>query len=458
MSAHQAVVPLTSSQPHQTPSNTKRESLKLGGEGRKALIKRLREFHEGSKDLVEETLLDQGLKYGEIHNATLPQLFKMAYVCGLWEEAVQLHRDRMKRCTPRPLTLPPPPGCGLTAHQRPPPSPSPPPNPQGAWPHPLVAQSYPPTAAVRLQPTGGLPPPQAPQSPQVPQTLCFKQLRGLDDLSRVLRSQLQLVDKQRQQAFNLFATPNKPQAVEQNLRVWQSLVDNQATKISPAVKALTYHSAKKIRMIQALLETPHEPCLEGIPEVLWLSDGYRTGIGGYLGFVACVKSLSGVSTAIASIVGNPKMHPILLLDNTTRLARRPPPIHKKWKEVLSRASSIRVLIEADPRVISVALLEAAAPAVTEITVDTAAERTTHRIEIAGRNPVSIPRLVRAVLTREWVKVMQRRRQHCGKQLYEMPALTHLSVEWPYQGGLTMLKGVTGGLRSLHLLDKVGAGG
>jgi len=127
-------------------------------------------------------------------------------------------------------------------------------------------------------------------------------------------------------------------------------------------------------------------------------------------------------------------------------------------EVLSRASSIRVLIEADPRVISVALLEAAAPAVTEITVDTAAERTTHRIEIAGRNPVSIPRLVRAVLTREWVKVMQRRRQHCGKQLYEMPALTHLSVEWPYQGGLTMLKGVTGGLRSLHLLDKVGAGG
>ncbi|CEM37033.1 unnamed protein product, partial [Vitrella brassicaformis CCMP3155] len=414
--------------------------------------------HEGIKGLVEDTLLDQGLKYGEIHNATLPQLFKMAYVCGLWEEAVQLHRDHMKRCRPAPLPLPPSPGCGPTAHQRPPPSPSPPPNPQGAWPHPLVAQSYPPTAAVRLQPTGGLPPPQGPQSPQVPQTLCFKQLRGLDDLSRVLRSQLQLVDKQRQQAFNLFATPNKPQAVEQNLRVWQSLVDNQATKISPAVKALTYHSAKKIRMIQALLETPHEPCLEGIPEVLWFSDSDRTGIGGYLGFVECVKSLSGVSTAIASIVGNPKMHPILLLDNTTRLARRPPPIHKKWKEVLSRASSIRVLIEADPRVISVALLEAAAPAVTEITVDTAAERTTHRIEIAGRNPVSIPRLVRAVLTREWVKVMQRRRQHCGKQLYEMPALTHLSVEWPYQGGLTMLKGVTGGLRSLHLLDKVIADG
>ncbi|CEM02617.1 unnamed protein product [Vitrella brassicaformis CCMP3155] len=40
----------------------------------------------------------------------------------------------------------------------------------------------------------------------------------------------------------------------------------------------------------------------------------------------------------------------------------------------------------------------------------------------------------------------------------MPALAHLSVEWPAHGGLTMLKGVTGGLRSLHLLNQVSADG
>ncbi|CEL98447.1 unnamed protein product [Vitrella brassicaformis CCMP3155] len=92
-----------------SPSGTTRETieyeegiaLKLGGEGRKALLKRLREFHELNKDFMDQTLLDHGLKYGEMRNATLPQLFKMAYICGLWEEAVQLHLDHMRRCAER---------------------------------------------------------------------------------------------------------------------------------------------------------------------------------------------------------------------------------------------------------------------------------------------------------------------------------------------------------------------
>ncbi|CEM02635.1 unnamed protein product [Vitrella brassicaformis CCMP3155] len=229
---------------------------------------------------------------------------------------------------------------------------------------------------------------------------------------------------------------------------------------------------------------------EGILEVLWLSDTDRTGIGGYLGFVECVKSLSGVSTAIASIVDNPKMHPILLLESTKRHTRAPQAVHKKWKEVLSRTNSIRVLIKSGTyplgrqlleaaaasvtevivdttadrrscgdivsRAVTVALLEAAAPNVTGTTVDSAADRTIQCISIAERSTLSFPRLVKAVLTREWLGVMQR--QIDRKQVYEMPALTHLSVEWPAHGGLTMLKGLTGGLRSLHLLNQVSADG
>ncbi|CEM17787.1 unnamed protein product [Vitrella brassicaformis CCMP3155] len=342
-------------------------------------------------------------------------------------------------------------------------------------PVPLIADSHPPTGSIK--PTGTLPGPQLPHL----QPPFAKQLRGLDHLSRVLRCHLEMVDEQRRQALNLLATPNKPQAVEQNLRVWERIVDNQAKHtiraISQAVPALIAPSAEKLRLIQALLGTQlrtqdgtqaidcaddavlcvqHEPCLEGIPEVLWLSDGYRTGIGGYLGFVACVKSLSGVSTAIASTVSNPKMHPILLLDSTKRFIRCPQPIHRKWKDVLSRTSSVCVSINAGPHIVSVGLLEAAAGNVTEITVDPKADRTSQfrfgKSSLAAS--VRFPRLAKAVLTREWVEVVMQR-QSGARQVYEMPALTNLSVEWPAPGGLKMLKRA-GGLQSLHLLDQVSA--
>ncbi|CEM02618.1 unnamed protein product [Vitrella brassicaformis CCMP3155] len=235
----------------------------------------------------------------------------------------------------------------------------------------------------------------APSDKRLPPRVFAKNPTELDHLSSVLRSQLQLVDEQRRHAFNLFATPSKPQAVERNLRVWQSIFSDHlpdtVETMTKAVPIVTSRSAAKLRMIQALLETQDAFCLEGIPEVLWLSDSDRTGIGGYLGFVECVRCLSGVSTAIESIVSNPKMHTIVLINSPKRPTRAPQPVHKKWKDVLSHARSIRVLIKSGIRVIGLVLLEAAAPAVTEITV-TIADRTIRGV--ADRNTVSFPRLVR----------------------------------------------------------------
>eukprot|EP00916_Digyalum_oweni_P006053 GHVL01010431.1.p1 GENE.GHVL01010431.1~~GHVL01010431.1.p1 ORF type:complete len:356 (+),score=63.07 GHVL01010431.1:125-1192(+) len=72
-------------------------ALKLGGEGRKQLLKLLREFHEIDGDRMDSTLSEHGLRYGEMRNATLPELFKMSYVCGLWNEAVAIHMEHAKK-------------------------------------------------------------------------------------------------------------------------------------------------------------------------------------------------------------------------------------------------------------------------------------------------------------------------------------------------------------------------
>uniref|UniRef100_A0A0G4FXP3 Uncharacterized protein n=1 Tax=Chromera velia CCMP2878 TaxID=1169474 RepID=A0A0G4FXP3_9ALVE len=77
-------------------------SLKLGGEGRRQLLKALRDFHDYHKDQMEKCLTLNNMKYGELRNATLPLLLRMAYVCGLWGVAVDLHFDYVERTGAKP--------------------------------------------------------------------------------------------------------------------------------------------------------------------------------------------------------------------------------------------------------------------------------------------------------------------------------------------------------------------
>lgn len=65
-------------------------TLKLGGDGRRQLLSSLRDFHD-SHDTMDEALSRSGMKYSDIRNYTLPQLLKIAHMCGLWDYVIELH-------------------------------------------------------------------------------------------------------------------------------------------------------------------------------------------------------------------------------------------------------------------------------------------------------------------------------------------------------------------------------
>ncbi|OII76491.1 hypothetical protein cand_001380 [Cryptosporidium andersoni] len=71
--------------------------LRLGHEGRKALIKAIRGCHEQSPESVNLAFQKNGISYSQIRNATVSLLLKMSYLCGLWDVAVKLHHHHMSK-------------------------------------------------------------------------------------------------------------------------------------------------------------------------------------------------------------------------------------------------------------------------------------------------------------------------------------------------------------------------
>ncbi|PPS93094.1 Uncharacterized protein GY17_00003178 [Cryptosporidium hominis] len=71
--------------------------LSLGVDGRKLLLKRIRETRSSRENEINNLFSKYGLKYSQLRNATIHELCRMAYVCGLWEEAVKLHFQHIRK-------------------------------------------------------------------------------------------------------------------------------------------------------------------------------------------------------------------------------------------------------------------------------------------------------------------------------------------------------------------------
>uniref|UniRef100_A0A0G4H9Y6 Uncharacterized protein n=1 Tax=Chromera velia CCMP2878 TaxID=1169474 RepID=A0A0G4H9Y6_9ALVE len=71
-------------------------ALQMGCEGRRALLRRLREQSGLLGDRLEAHLKVHGLSIKETRDATLPQIFRLAYYSGCWEYAVQLFLKHQK--------------------------------------------------------------------------------------------------------------------------------------------------------------------------------------------------------------------------------------------------------------------------------------------------------------------------------------------------------------------------
>ncbi|KAH7647924.1 PE_PGRS protein [Cryptosporidium bovis] len=71
--------------------------LSLGVDGRKLLLKRIRETRSSRENEINSLFSKYGLKYSQLRNATIHELCRMAYVCGLWEEAVKLHFQHIRK-------------------------------------------------------------------------------------------------------------------------------------------------------------------------------------------------------------------------------------------------------------------------------------------------------------------------------------------------------------------------
>ncbi|KAH8739222.1 hypothetical protein FG386_000698 [Cryptosporidium ryanae] len=65
--------------------------LPLGDLGRKMLLKKLREIHTQNPTKMEKALTDHGLSYTRIRFASVQQLFKISYVCDVFDYALSIH-------------------------------------------------------------------------------------------------------------------------------------------------------------------------------------------------------------------------------------------------------------------------------------------------------------------------------------------------------------------------------
>eukprot|EP01071_Lankesteria_metandrocarpae_P002594 Lankesteria_metandrocarpae@DN2432_c0_g1_i1.p1 len=71
--------------------------LTLGKDGREKLRAQLRRMHDKDPQRMDELLERSNFKYSELRNATVPQLLKMAHICGMWDEVVNACRQQEQK-------------------------------------------------------------------------------------------------------------------------------------------------------------------------------------------------------------------------------------------------------------------------------------------------------------------------------------------------------------------------
>jgi len=208
-------------------------------------------------------------------------------------------------------------------------------------------------------------------------------LSVLSAVKAKLQRQLARVEEAEAKAQHLFAVrdalpppqtdaqQNRVQDVDQHLRVLQSMVrletqpQLQETEAERRMEVLRVQMASKVAMIEGKManvgrdEQVEYSLLENVPEVLWMSDERRIGIGCFLGFIPSIESILRVSTHFRSLTEQPAMHPIVQLNRSPK-----PSIAARWTGRLSMCHTL--VVDRGPTASLLQVLEATAPTVQTI--------------------------------------------------------------------------------------------
>mmetsp|Transcript_15650 Transcript_15650/g.44731 ORF Transcript_15650/g.44731 Transcript_15650/m.44731 type:complete len:834 (+) Transcript_15650:2609-5110(+) len=317
-------------------------------------------------------------------------------------------------------------------------------------------------------------------------------LEALDGVAKKLQTHLKRVEEAKAKAQQLYQAKNgllspdsettnsRIQDLDRQFRVWTSMVMRDAREevdhIDTSAKKHLDENFAKLRIIQHKMnrlnqDTTDCSLLEDLPEALWVSTEERIGVGGHLGFAACMQSLARVNTQFKDLCDNSNMHPILEL-------KKPPPdtIIDQWSVKLSACQ--RLSIDHRPTPAIVRLLEALAPSLQvvdlrgratqyedamgdlfrrsrkqkkwerlrdmELFSKKVGEERAESILPVSKAPVVFPKLRRAtVRSRPWGEIPH-------KRAYQLPVLRALRLGGTHDGA-PWVRQATGGLHSLHLL-------
>ncbi|CEM14997.1 unnamed protein product [Vitrella brassicaformis CCMP3155] len=283
---------------------------------------------------------------------------------------------------------------------------------------------------------------------------------------------------------------NRLQVVERQCRVWTSMVlrntKMQVDNAKGTATAQLNQTVEKLEIIGDGINKTKSTNLSRVSLRVWMGcprpcgsvmttaslrnhTPYQTGLGGYLGFVSCMASLSCVSMHFSALTSNSAMHPIVELSI--------PPPDDSIDLLQVRLSACRELrVRHRPCAAMVRLLEALSPTIVTLTLQgsapsqqeinrTDAKRGRHqrgkmaqrklvkamrkgkaaKVELPSNTaPVVFPRLRTATIYNAWGRIADDRN-------YKLPALKDLiAASLGQLGPLSFIRRASAGLSSLHI--------
>ncbi|CEM29613.1 unnamed protein product [Vitrella brassicaformis CCMP3155] len=288
-------------------------------------------------------------------------------------------------------------------------------------------------------------------------------LLAMESMASSLRKQLLMIEQTKAKAVEILMakslmphevantnTQTKVQAIRRHFRVWREMMQTNSARSQLSIERAT----QKLDMIQQKMQALNEEdrlSLDSIAEALWLSDGDRIGVGGYIGFVDVVRSLSAVSCAFRSMAKNPAMHPIVEFETAPSIA-----VAQRWISSLSRTTTMK--IHGPPAMPKLILLEATTTSLQSMTLTSPllTDRQERQAETALNQlpqpdePIIFEHLHAVKVDSTWQRIPHFRR-------YRFPLLRELTCR--SENALQQwVPAAMGGLHSIHMLFDRGRGG
>ncbi|CEM37710.1 unnamed protein product [Vitrella brassicaformis CCMP3155] len=283
-----------------------------------------------------------------------------------------------------------------------------------------------------------------------------------------LQTQIQRVEHAKAKAKELYelkmglAAPgshteqNRMQDVDRHYRVLTAMVtadaEAHATHTDTTVKRQLDQCVAKLQIIQDKIDKLHQqqvvaPCLEGLPEALWMSSEEKFGLGAFVGFVPCLTSLSAVNShfhtlTFHTLTQDSNMHPIIQLNTSP-----PNDIAKELPGRFSKCKDIR--INHAPTPVLIRLLEKLKDSIKSVDLRGVKNKPDDNLPPPQQH-IIFPQLHKAAVHGKWGGVARDRK-------YTLPALKHLSgsifsrhgeYSWHY-GVVPWIDGASEGLTSIH---------